>query len=68
MARPSQPLIDRERVIETALSLIDAEGLAASSLPRRARELGVKTPSLYHHFDDRAEIMAESPETSCVKP
>jgi len=59
MPRPSQPLIDRDRVIDTALKIIDAEGLAACSLPRLSRELGVKAPSLYHHFADRAEIMSE---------
>jgi len=59
MPRPSHPLIDRDRVIDTALKIIDAEGLAACSLPRLSRELGVKAPSLYHHFADRAEIMSE---------
>lgn len=59
MPRPSQPLIDRDRVIATALEIIDAEGLAACSLPRLSRELGVKAPSLYHHFDHRADIMSE---------
>lgn len=58
MPRPSKPLIDREKVIATALDIIDAEGLAACSLPRLAREIGVKAPSLYHHFADRAEIMS----------
>ncbi|KAA9153967.1 TetR family transcriptional regulator [Amycolatopsis acidicola] len=58
MPRPSQPLLDRGRVIAKALEIIDAEGLAAASLPRLAREFNVKAPSLYHHFADRAEIMA----------
>lgn len=59
MPRPAQPLIDRRTVIAKAIEVIDAEGLAACSLPRLGRELGVKAPSLYHHFDDRADIMAE---------
>lgn len=59
MPRPAQPLINRDLVIKTALEIIDAEGLSACSLPRLARELDVKAPSLYHHFADRAEIMAE---------
>ncbi|AIJ23287.1 transcriptional regulator [Amycolatopsis methanolica 239] len=45
-------------MISTALEIIDTDGLAACSLPRLARELEVKAPSLYHHFADRAEIMA----------
>lgn len=59
MPRPSQPILSRDLVIGRAVKIIDAEGLAACSLPRLAREFGVKAPSLYHHFADRAEIMAE---------
>lgn len=59
MARPSQPLLSRELVVAAALRVIDAEGLAACSTPRLAREFGVRAPSLYHHFADRADIMAE---------
>ncbi|WP_246361199.1 TetR/AcrR family transcriptional regulator [Haloechinothrix aidingensis] len=51
--------MSREAVVATAVRVIDSEGLAACSLPRLARELSVKAPSLYHHFDDRADIMAE---------
>lgn len=59
MARPSQPLLSRDLVVAAALRIIDAEGLAACSTPRVAREFGVRAPSLYHHFADRADIMAE---------
>jgi TetR/AcrR family tetracycline transcriptional repressor len=59
MPRPSQPLLTRESVIAAALRIIDAEGLAACSTPRLAREFGVRAPSLYHHFADRADIMRE---------
>jgi AcrR family transcriptional regulator len=45
--------------VATALAIIDSEGLDAFSLPRLARELGVRAPSLYHHFEDRAEILEE---------
>lgn len=59
MPRPSQPLLTRESVVAAALRIIDAEGLAACSTPRLAREFGVRAPSLYHHFADRADIMSE---------
>lgn len=59
MPRPSQPLLSRETVVAAALRIIDAEGLTACSTPRLAREFGVRAPSLYHHFADRADIMAE---------
>jgi AcrR family transcriptional regulator len=59
MGRPSTPLLSRKRVAETALQIIDTHGLDALSLERLADELGVKAPSLYYHFRDKAEILAE---------
>jgi len=58
MARPTKVLISRDAAARAALEIIDAEGLDALSLERLARELGVKAPSLYHHFSDKAEILA----------
>jgi TetR/AcrR family tetracycline transcriptional repressor len=58
MARPSKVLISRDAAARAALAIIDAEGLDALSLERLAREIGVKAPSLYHHFADKAEILA----------
>lgn len=57
MPRPSTPLIQRDAVVQAALRIIDTEGLAAFSLPRLAREVNVRAPSLYHHFQDKAEIL-----------
>ena len=58
MARPSKVLISRDAAARAALQIVDAEGLDALSLERLARELGVKAPSLYHHFADKADILA----------
>lgn len=57
MARPPKPLILRHAVVEASLRIIDTEGLEAFSLPRLARALNVQAPSLYHHFDDKADIL-----------
>jgi AcrR family transcriptional regulator len=57
--RPSTQLISRKATVEAALAIIDEEGVDALSLPRLARELNVKAPSLYHHFQDKSEILAE---------
>ncbi len=38
-----------ERVTDAAVAIADAEGLDALTLARLAGELGVRTPSLYHH-------------------
>src|SRR3954471_12807907 len=59
MPRPSIPMLSRPTVIAAALRIIDEEGLSACSTPRLAREFGVRAPSLYHHFADRADIMSE---------
>ena len=57
MARPKQALLTRERIVEAASALVDAEGLAALSMRRLATELGVQGPSLYNHFGTKAEIL-----------
>lgn len=59
MPRPSKPLVTRESAARVALALIDASGLEGFSLPRLAREMGVSTPALYHHFSDRADVLGE---------
>lgn len=58
MARPPRPVLSRDRIVACATALIDAEGLAALSARRLARQLGVQAPSLYHHFASKAEILA----------
>ncbi|KUJ67329.1 TetR family transcriptional regulator [Streptomyces albus subsp. albus] len=57
MARPRKPLLSRERIVDTALRLVDTEGLQAVSTRRLAAELGVSGPSLYNHFTTKDEIL-----------
>lgn len=57
MARPSKPLISRASAVAASIEIIDSEGLDAFSLPRLAKHLGVRAPSLYHHFADKSEIL-----------
>lgn len=57
MARPRKPLLSRDRIVEAASSLVDAEGLDAVSTRRLAAELGVSGPSLYNHFRNKDEIL-----------
>lgn len=57
MARPRHMLLSRERIVEAAAALVDAEGLEAVSVRRLATELGVAGPSLYNHFPTKAEIL-----------
>lgn len=57
--RPSKPLITRRAAAETALALIDRDGLDALSLQSVARSIGVSAPSLYHHFKDKEELLTQ---------
>ena len=42
MARPRQTLLTRQRIVEAASALVDAEGLEAVSVRRLANELGAR--------------------------
>lgn len=57
MARPRQPLLSRDRIVATAMALVDAEGLEAVSTRRLATELGVSGPSLYNHVATKDELL-----------
>jgi AcrR family transcriptional regulator len=57
MARPSKALITRATAVAAAIEIIDENGLEGFSLPRLASHMGVSTPSLYHHFQDRNAVM-----------
>lgn len=59
MARPSKPLISRSGAAEAALAVIDECGLEELSLGLVAKKLGVRPPSLYHHFKDKSELLQE---------
>lgn len=54
-------------MIEASIEIIDSDGLDAFSLPKLATFLGVRAPSLYHHFADKNEILAEIARTIAVR-
>ncbi|HET7237319.1 MAG TPA: TetR/AcrR family transcriptional regulator C-terminal domain-containing protein [Actinomycetota bacterium] len=49
--------LTRERIVETALRVMDAEGLEAVTMRRIGRELGVEAMSLYNHVEDKESIL-----------
>lgn len=59
MGRPKKPLISREAATQAALLVIGEKGLDNFSLTAVAAQMSVKAPSLYYHFRDKAEILAE---------
>lgn len=56
MAARKAPL-DKDRVVDTALELLDASGFDALTMRALAQALGVQNPALYWHFKDKAEIV-----------
>jgi AcrR family transcriptional regulator len=67
MFRVPPLVLNRRIIVDTALAMMDRDGYAAFSMPRLGDQLGVRTPSLYHHFRDRADIMAEVARTVVLK-
>ncbi len=55
--------LDRDRVIKTAIDLLDKVGLDGLSLRRLATELGVQAPALYWHFKNKQELLDKMVET-----
>jgi AcrR family transcriptional regulator len=54
---PYPAQINREIIVHTARELVEAEGPDQLSLHRLARELGVKTPSLYRYVENKAALL-----------
>ncbi|MFI5858706.1 TetR/AcrR family transcriptional regulator [Streptomyces parvulus] len=51
--------LDRRRVADTALRLLNETGLEGLTLRAIARELDVKAPALYWHFKDKQALLDE---------
>ncbi|MFD5896355.1 TetR/AcrR family transcriptional regulator [Streptomyces sp. NPDC060366] len=47
-----------DRILTTALALVDEQGLDALSMRRLARELGVDPMSIYHHLPNKAAVLS----------
>jgi AcrR family transcriptional regulator len=51
--------LDRKRVADTALKLLNEGGLEGLTLRAIAKELDVKAPALYWHFKDKQALLDE---------
>jgi AcrR family transcriptional regulator len=56
-ARRRLPPLDPKRIAEEALRIIDAGGLEHLSMRRLGAELGVEGMAIYHHFQNKAELL-----------
>ena len=57
-SNPAHPNpLSRERIIHTALRLVDEGGIESLSMRRLAQELGVKAMSLYNHVANKDDLL-----------
>jgi AcrR family transcriptional regulator len=49
--------LSRDRIVEAAIALLDADGLDALTMPTLAKRLGVGTMSLYRHVADKDDLV-----------
>ncbi|MBD0712437.1 TetR family transcriptional regulator [Streptomyces sp. CBMA291] len=69
--RPSKgpkPGLTLDRIVDTAVTLASAEGLAAVSMGRVAKELGVSTMSLYRYVSAKNELYVLMQEAAIGAP
>ena len=53
---PSEPPLSLERIVATAVELLDAEGVDGLTMRRLADRLGSGVMSLYWHVDDKEDV------------
>jgi len=51
--------LDKQAVLQAAVDLVNAEGMASLTLSRLADELGIRSPSLYNHVDGLPGLHSE---------
>jgi AcrR family transcriptional regulator len=59
-----KPTLSTDRIARAAIAVADAEGLAAVSMQRIAREVHVTTMALYRYFSGKAELVDLMIETA----
>lgn len=57
MSIPKKVRLTKDHIFETALQLVDADGLDALTMRRLASRLGVQAASLYHHVPDKDALI-----------
>lgn len=49
--------LSKDQIVETALALLQSEGLAALNMRALARRLGVRASALYRHFESKEVLL-----------
>ena len=55
-SRP-RPALSRDRIVATALAMIDRDGLDKTSMRRLGAELGADPMAVYHYFPNKAALL-----------
>jgi AcrR family transcriptional regulator len=58
LSRRANPPLSRERILDTAEAIANAEGVGALSMRRVASELGTGAMSLYNHVPNKEALLA----------
>jgi TetR/AcrR family transcriptional regulator, tetracycline repressor protein len=53
----TRPALDRHRILDAALQLVDAQGLEALSMRKLGAALGVEAMALYYHVPNKAALL-----------
>jgi len=59
VARPKTPILSKPAIRAAALAVIDRDGLEKLSMRKLAQELDVRAASLYSHYGNKDELLAE---------
>jgi AcrR family transcriptional regulator len=54
---PYPARVDRETIVRTARKMIETDGLEQLSLNKLAKALDIKAPSLYHHVQNKLDLL-----------
>jgi AcrR family transcriptional regulator len=54
---PYPARVDRETIVRTARAMLEADGLERLSLNKLAKALDIKAPSLYHHVQNKSDLL-----------
>jgi TetR/AcrR family transcriptional regulator, tetracycline repressor protein len=62
-----EPPLDRDRIVEAALSLLDQVGLQGLSMRHLAERLGIQAGTLYWYIRDKQELLSLLAEAICAE-
>ncbi|NEE01378.1 TetR/AcrR family transcriptional regulator [Phytoactinopolyspora halotolerans] len=67
-SRGPKPALSLAKIVDTAVAIADAEGLAAVSMRRVAEELGFTTMSLYRYVPSKEDLLELMQDAAAVPP